>query len=184
MKFRYVAFWFYWLAFFVAIAAFVAIGRVIETGLVSVAPSLLSMQTHLRMAVTILSLCVILLAILIYARLQARISHLFPSRSLVLTEDGIRFDLPLQMGGFVAWRDIASVHRTIQIRGSWAIAIEFKHKLPVGPAGVERELSRLILRGDHILPSGEAFLEGAQRYHARATALIRPTAADRSKPEL
>jgi hypothetical protein len=149
--------------------AFAVIGRAIESGLGSIAPFLPGIQPHFRMAATIISLCVTLLAIVILARIQGRISHLIPSRLLTLTEDGIYFDLPLQISGFVAWRDIASVGRTVRVRGIWSIVIEFKHKLPVGPTGAEKELSRLMLSGNQILPSGEEFLNAAQRYHARAT---------------
>lgn len=168
MKFRYVGLWFHWLVFLAAIVAFAVIGRIIEASLQSILLPSPSMQPHFRMAATILSLCGTLLAILIFARIQKRIGHIFPSRALNLTESGIHFDLPLQISGFVAWNSIASIHRTFQLRGIWHIVIEFKHKLPIGPAGAERELSRLMLRGNQILPSGEKFLDAAQRYHAQA----------------
>lgn len=144
--------------------AFFAIGRAIEFGLESIMPFLSSREVN--SVVALLMLCIALTSIVGFSRIQRRFGYLFPSSHLVLTKIGMHFDLPLRISGFVSWRDISSV-RSVKFRGRMLITIEFKHKLPIGPAGHERELSRLFLRGDRILPSGENFVEAAQRCHAQ-----------------
>jgi hypothetical protein len=144
--------------------AFFAIGRAVEFGLESIMPFLSSREVN--SAVALLMLCMVFIAIVGFSRVQLRFGYLFPSSHLILTKIGMHFDLPLHISGFVSWHDIASV-RSVKFRGRMLITIEFKHKLPIGPAGDERELSRLLLRGDRILPSGESFVEAAQRCHAQ-----------------
>ena len=164
MEFQYVASWFYWVVLIVAMTAFFAIGRAVEFGLESIMPFLSSREVN--SAAALLLLCMVFIAIVGFSRAQRRFGYLFPSSHLVLTKVGMHFDLPLRISGFVSWHDIASV-RSVKFRGRMLITIEFKHKLPIGPAGYERELSRLLLRGDRVLPSGESFVEAAQRCHAQ-----------------
>lgn len=168
VKFQYVALWFYWVVLIVAMTALLAIGRAIEFGLESIMPFLSPREVN--SAVGLLMLCMAFIAIVGFSRVQRRFGYLFPSRNLSLTKVGMHFDLPLHISGFVSWRDIASV-RSLKFRGGMLITIEFKRKLPIGPAGDERELSRLFLRGNRILPSGESFVEAAQRCHAQGNCI-------------
>lgn len=173
MQFRYTAFWFYWLLIGMGLAAQTYVMALIMLGLKALAPSLLK-SPLLFLAVSIpLVLCAVLSIFALAFRLHPRIHRFYPARPLVLTEEGISFDLTLGISGFVAWRDVAKVER---VGASWwSVVIEFKQKLSIGPAGLEKELSRLALRGDRILPSGQKFLQAAQRYHAQASG--RPEAA-------
>ncbi|HEY5796357.1 MAG TPA: hypothetical protein VIU82_15220 [Bosea sp. (in: a-proteobacteria)] len=175
MQFRYMASWLYWLLIGMSVTAQTYVMALVILGLKALAPSLLK-SPPLFLAISIpLVLCAFLPIFALAFRLHARIHRFYPARPLVLTEEGISFDLSLGISGFVAWRDVARVGRSGW--GWWHVFIEFKHKLSIGPAGLERELSRLLLRGDRILPSGREFLKAAQHYHAIASG--QPETAER-----
>ncbi|MCU4181418.1 hypothetical protein [Bosea sp. BH3] len=167
MKFRYVAFWFYWSLASAGLFAFIMLSTAVSAGLKMAVPSLLEMQPLFVAAVIALTLAAAYPIATLALRVHERIHWLYPAHRIAMNQRGIAFDLPLGISGSVDWRDVASVD---YCPGRfWYVAVEFKRKQPLGPAGLEKELDRLLLRGDRILPSGRAFLKAARHYHAIAS---------------
>lgn len=171
MKFRYVAFWFYWSLAMAGLFALVMLSTAVGAGLKLEMPSLLEVRPLFVAVVIALTICAAFPVALLALHIHERIHWLYPAHRIAMNQRGIAFDLSLGISGSVDWRDVARVDYAPGGPGTWYVVVEFKRKLPLGPAGLEKELGRLCLGGHRMLPSGQEFLQAAQRYHAMASGL-------------
>lgn len=172
MRFRYTASWFYWPVWLASTCVIIYVGGGCAVLAARALEPILPASREIVLAVVLpfgvgASLVVIWLGLFLHERLH----WLYPAHPIAIDEKGITFDLPLGIGGFVDWRDVESVTGPYSGAGTpaWYVRIQFKQKRLIGPAGLEKDLERLLIGGHRLLPSGRAFLEAAKRLHAKAS---------------